>query len=241
MSKMVGLSRWSDTLLSSKELIIDSTIKPIDIGDKQLYNKVYHTLQYHSLKSGRLINIKLSDEDRLYISKNKDIFIHNILFLVEMEIIFRVLTKSYLGIVISYLALDYVLLKSNYFKYFIQKIFIPKMTNWTVHFNRGRYNKISNISIILRCENKEDVLHDMRRKINELVKNGILLNNRYIDWHIGFHCLSNTIIQSNFDEILNDIKSFVNNNINIKNLDIDIQFCKKRNLYILYIKNSITQ
>jgi hypothetical protein len=116
---MVGLSRWSDTLLSSKELIIDSTIKPIDIGDKQLYNKVYHTLQYHSLKSGRLINIKLSDEDRLYISKNKDIFIHNILFLVEMEIIFRVLSKSYLGMIISYLALDYILLRSNYFKYFI--------------------------------------------------------------------------------------------------------------------------
>ena len=238
---MVGLSRWSDTLLSSKESIIDSTIKITDNNDKELYNKVYHTLQYHSLKSGRLINIKVSDEDRLYISKNRDLFIHNILFLIEMEIIFRVLTKSYLGIVISYLALDYVLLKSNYFKYFLQKIFITKMKNWTVHFTRGRYNKISNISIILRCENKEDVLHDMRRKIYELVKNGILLNNRHIDWHIGFHYLSNTIIQSNFDEILNDIKSFVYNDINIKNINIDIQFCKKRNLYILYIKNSITQ
>ncbi len=237
--KMVGLSKWSNSLLSSKESIIDSTINPIDIGHKELYNKVYHTLQYHSLKSGRLINIKLSDEERFYISKNRDLFIHNILFLVEMEIIFRVLTKSYLGMIISYLALDYVLLKSNYFKYFLQKIFIPKMTNWTVHFNRGRYNKISNVSIILRCENKEDVLHDMMRKIYELVKNGILLNNRHIDWHIGFHYLSNSIIESHFDEILNDIKSFVNNDINIKNLNIDIQFCKKRRLYILYIKTNM--
>ena len=79
----------------------------------------------------------------------------------------------------------------------------------------------------------------MRRKIYELVKNGILLNNRHIDWHIGFHYLSNTIIQSNFDEILDDIKSFLYNDINIKNLNIDIQFCKKRRLYILYIKTNM--
>ena len=239
MNKMKGLSKWSDSLLSSKESIIDSTIKITDNNDKQLYNKVYHTLQCHSLKSGRLITIKLSDEERLYISKNRKLFIDNVLFLVEMEIIFRVLTKSYLGVIISYLALDYILLRSNYFKYFLQKIFIPKMTNWAIHFNRGQYNKISNVSIILRCENKEDVLHDMRRKIYDLVKNGILLNNRQIDWHIGFHYLSNTIIQSNFDEILDDIKSFLYNDINIKNLNIDIQFCKKRRLYILYIKTNM--
>lgn len=237
---MIRLTRWSDSLLSSKESIIDSTINNVDMGHKNLYDKIYHILQYHSLKSGRLISIKLSDEERFYVSKNKELFTNNILFLIEMEVIFRVLSKSYLGMIISYLSLDYILLRSNYFKYLLQKIFIQKMAKWTVHFTRGRYNKISHISIIISCENKEDVLRDIKRKIYELVKNGILLNNRCIDWHIGFHYLSNSIVHSNFNEILNDIKSFVNNDINIKNLDIDIQFCKKRRLYILYIKNNMT-